>query len=66
MHWQTVSLIFYKYKIFIFQDFEITIDVVSGKNVFNNWKQINLSGQYHLTEILNDRPAYKVSFDIQK
>ena len=26
------------------------------------WKDKNLSGCYHMVEIVNDRPAYKVSF----
>ena len=48
----------------LFQAFEITIDVVSGRNA--KWKANNLSGRYHIIDIVNERPAYKVGFNIVK
>ena len=38
--------------------------MVSGRKCI--WKGRNLSGPYHIAEIVNDRPAYKVSFSITK
>ena len=39
----------------------ITIHVFSG--LANEWREKQFSGIYQMIEIVNDRPAYKVSYD---
>ena len=46
--------------ILAFEASEITLKVISGRN--SSWIPENLSGRYHVVDIVNDRPAYKVSF----
>ena len=48
----------------IFLALSISIDVVSGYTDTNikEYREKNWSGIYHMVEIVNDRPAYKVSF----
>ena len=42
----------------------MTITVISGdtNKEYKEWIDTNFSGCYHMVEIVNDRPAYKVSF----
>ena len=48
----------------IFLALSLSIDVVSGYTDTNikEYREKNWSGIYHMVEIVNDRPAYKVSF----
>ena len=42
----------------------VTITMVSGHTdkKQKEWREKNFSGCYHMVEIVNDRPAYKVTF----
>ena len=48
----------------IFLALSISIDVVSGytDKKTKDYRRNNWSGIYHMVEIVNDRPAYKVSY----
>ena len=47
----------------LFLALSITLNVVSGDTRKNSkrYRDNNLSGNYHMTDIVNDRPVYKVS-----
>ena len=47
----------------LFLALSITLNVVSGDTRKNSkrYRDKNLSGNYHMTDIVNDRPVYKVS-----
>ena len=46
----------------------LTVTVVSAHTdkKEKEWRENDLSGFYHMVEIVNDRPVYKVSFLLQK
>ena len=48
----------------IFLALSISIDVVSGNTdkKKKEYRDNNCNGIYHMVEIVNDRPVYKVSF----
>ena len=41
--------------------FVITINVISAHKKRKKYREKNYSGRYRIIEIVNDRPAYKVS-----
>ena len=60
IHSEIVSKFVDGFKLDYFLALSISINVVSGKKS-KEWRDKNLSGYYHMVEIVNDRPVYKVS-----
>ena len=63
IHSEIVSKFVDGFKLDYFLALSISINVVSGytDEKIKEYQDKNLSGYYHVVEIVNDRPAYKVS-----
>ena len=57
-----------EFKLKYFLALSIHVNVVSGLTIkkAKDWTDKNFSGRFHLVETLNGRPAYQVSFLIDK